>query len=203
MRAKTDLKTITNPKAWDQSHGTYISGRAALDGVDEAAVAMERKWGCDRLRLLVDTPLREKFDRQRYSLAAAIHNGELIDVQREAGRMLLAWSALDAVAEKAGAKPIDPDVWELALPDGRVVALVHDTAEAHAVVAGNREMAVYSLDEIARMIATYPGILKAKTVWPGAKVTRVEKTIGDPLDAIRHAASFDDPLDDLFEPQAV
>ena len=200
---KPSPKTITNPKAWDQSHGTYISGRAALDGVDQAAVAMERKWGCDRLRLLVDAPLREKFDRQRYRLSAAIHNGELIDVQREAGRMLLAWSALDAVAEKAGAKPIDPEVWEVALPDGSVAAIVQTTAEAHKVVAEGRKVAVYGLDEIGRMLFTYPGILKAKQLWPGATVTRTEKTVGDPLDAIRSAASFDDPLDDLFEPQAV
>jgi len=197
------IEPIVNPKAWDNSHGTYISGRAALDGVDAAAVAMERKWGCDRLRLLVPQDLREKFDRQRYRLAAAIHGGELIDVQRESQRMLLAWSALDASATAAGAPPIAPNVWEVPLPDGSVVALVHDAAEAHKVVAENREMAVYTLDEIGRMLATYPGTLKAKLMWPGAKVVRVEKTIGDPLDAIRQAASFNDPIDDLFEPQSV
>ena len=37
----------------------------------------------------------------------------------------------------------------------------------------------------------------------GGQVTRVDKTIGDPLDAIRQAASFDDKLDDLFEEQHV
>ena len=107
MAKRNDLpKPIVNSRAWDQSHGTYISGRAALDGVDQAAVEMERKWGCDRLRLLVSRELREKFDRQRYKLAAAIHHGELIDVQRESGRMLLAWSALDAVAD-GGGSPAD------------------------------------------------------------------------------------------------
>ena len=70
-------KTITNPKAWDQSHGTYISGRSYIDGVDAVAVRMERKWGCDRLRLLVSHELREKFDRQRYKMAKAVRNGEL------------------------------------------------------------------------------------------------------------------------------
>jgi hypothetical protein len=204
MAKRPDLpKTITNPRAWDQSHGTYISGRAALDGVDAAAVAMERKWGCDRLRLLVPPELREKFDRQRYRLAAAVHNGELIDVQRESGRMLLAWSALDAVAEDVGAKPIDPLVWEVALEDGSVAAIVHDTAQAHAVIAEGREVAVYTLDEIGRMISSYPSVMKAKKLWPGATVTRTNKTIGDPLDLIRHATSFDDPIDDLFEPQKV
>jgi len=81
-----------------------------------------------------------------------------------------------------------------------VAAIVQDTAEAHAVVAEGRQVAVYSLDEIGRMLATYPGVLKAKRIWPGATVTRVDKTIGDPLDDVRQAASFDDPLDDVFQP---
>lgn len=190
----------TPSRAWDQSHGTYISGRSYLDGVDAIAVRMERKWGCDRLRLLVSRELRERFDRQRYKLSAAIHGGELIEVQREAERMVVAWSALNKAAEDAGAQPISPQVWEVALPDGSVAAIVQDTAEAHAVVAEGRQLAVYGLDEIGRMLATYPGVLKAKRIWPGATVTRVEKTIGDPLDAIRQAASLNDPLDDLFQP---
>jgi hypothetical protein len=188
---------------WDQSHGTYISGRSYIDGVDAIAVRMERKWGCDRLRLLVSRELREKFDRQRYKLSAAIQGGQLVDVQREAERMVVAWSTLNKAADDAGEPPLSPLVWEVALPDGTVAAIVQDTAEAHAAVAAaadGRQVAVYSLDEIGRMLATYPGVLKAKRIWPGATVTRVEKTIGDPLDAIRQAASFDDPIDDLFQP---
>jgi hypothetical protein len=38
---------------------------------------MERKWGCDRLRLLVSTEMREKFDRQRYLFDAAVWHGDL------------------------------------------------------------------------------------------------------------------------------
>lgn len=194
------MKPITNPRGWDQSHGTYIAGRAALDGVDAAAVAMERKWGCGRLRLLVSHELREKFDRQRYRLNHAIHNGELVDVQREAGRMLLAWSALDAVADKAGALPIAPNVWEVTLEGGTVVAIVQDAAEAHAVIAEGRAVVVYTLDEIGRMLMRYSGVMRIKQTYPGATVERVDKTIGDPLGTIRKATGFDDPLDDLFQP---
>jgi len=197
------LRPITNPKAWDQSHGTYISGRSYIDGVDAVAVRMERKWGCDRLRLLVSHEMREKFDRQRYRMAAAVHNGELHEVQRECERMVVAWSKLNEAAEAAGAEPIKPEVWEVTLEDGSVAAIVQTTAEAHAVVAEGRQVAVYGLDEIARMLWTYPGVLKAKKLWPGATVTRVEKTVTDPLDSIRQAASFDDPIEDLFQPQGV
>ena len=187
---------------WDCSHGTYIAGRAALDGVDALAVEMERKWGCDRLRLLVSRELREKFDRQRYKLHAAVLNGELIEVQRESDRMLIAWRTLDTMAAAAGAAPIAPEVWEVTLEDGRVAAIVQTVADAHKVVAEGRQVEVYSLDEIGRMLASYPGVMKAKVIWPGARVTRVEKTIGDPLDAIRQAADLDDPLDDVFQARA-
>ena len=197
------MKPITNPRGWDQSHGTYIAGRAALDGVDAAAIVMERKWGCGRLRLLVSHELREKFDRQRYRLNAAIRNGELVDVQRECSRMLLAWSALDAVAAKAGASPISPNVWEVTLEGGTVVAIVQDAAEAHEVVAQGRKVVVYTLDEIGRMLSFYEGTMKVKMRFAGATVTRVDKTIGDPLNGIAHATDLDDPLDDLFEPQRV
>jgi len=200
---KKPMATITNPNAWDQSHGTYISGRSYIDGVDALAVRMERRWGCGRLRLLVDQPLREKFDRQRYKLSAAIHNGQLIDVQRESERMVLAWSALDKAATEAGAKHIAATIWETTLQDGAVVAIVQDAAEAHEVVAEGRQLVVYTLDEIGRMLSNYRGVLKIKQAYPGATVERVDKTIGDPLGTIRKATGFDDPIDDLFEPQSL
>ena len=207
MKARSGQKkapeAITNPNCWNLFHGTYITGKSYIDGVDAVAVRMERKWGCDRLRLLVSREMRERFDRQRYKLAAATRNGELVDVQRESERMVVAWSALNKAAEDAGAEPIAPEVWEVALEDGSVAALVQTAAEAHAVVASGRKVTVYTLDEIGRMLLGYTGVLKAKEAWPGAKVTRVDKTIPDPLDGIRQATDFSDPIDDLFEPQNV
>jgi len=197
------LATITNPNAWDQSHGTYISGRSYIDGVDALAVRMERRWGCGRLRLLVSQELREKFDRQRYRLNMAISNGPLIDVQRESERMVLAWSALDKAATLAGAPWISLHVWEVTLEDGTVAAIVQDTAEAHEVVAEGRAVVVFSLDEIGRILSSYKGTVGIKKRYPGATVERVDKTIGDPLGTIRKATGFDDPIDDLFQPQSL
>ena len=84
---------------------------------------LERKWGCGRLRLLVSTELRARFDSQRWKLAQAQWHGGLEDVVREAGRMARAWRALDTAAEAGGAAPLSPEVWELSLSDGTVVAL--------------------------------------------------------------------------------
>src|SRR4051794_31668411 len=82
------LPAVTGP--WSHSNGTYLAGRAALDPADYLAGQMETKWGCGRLRLLVDNSLRERFDRQRLKLNHAIWHGALPDVQREAQRMVAA-----------------------------------------------------------------------------------------------------------------
>ena len=46
--------------------------QAVVEGLDQVAAEMERKWGVGRLRLLVSDPLRAKFDQQAERLAAAI-----------------------------------------------------------------------------------------------------------------------------------
>jgi hypothetical protein len=183
-------------RTWARSHGTYIAGRAYLDEADATAAQMEAKWGVDRLRLLVGSELREKFDRQRYLLNQAIWHGELEDVRRESLRAVKAWLALDTAATAAGATPLDPLVWELAVgagDDAYVAAIVPDNAHAHAVIAQGRKVAVYTLEEIARLLAAMPAVAKAKTLWPGATVTASRKSIDDPLAAIHDT---DTPLDD-------
>jgi hypothetical protein len=46
-----------------------LVAQAILDGLDETARQMERKWGVGRLRLLVDDALRGKFDAQKVTRA--------------------------------------------------------------------------------------------------------------------------------------
>lgn len=171
-------------RTWANSNGTYIAGRAYLDEADAMAAAMEAKWGCGRLRLLVGPELREKFDRQRYLLNRAIWHGSLDDVRREAPRMVTAYRALDRAAEAAGAKPLDLDVWEVCLSDGSVAAIVQDTHSAWKASPDGRPVNVYTLEEIARLLEGYPEIVKAKARFPGARVERVAKTVSDPLDAL-------------------
>ena len=100
--AQVDTRPLGSEHSWARTNGTYLTGRAYIDGADETASEMEAKWGADRLRLLVSPELREKFDRQRYLLNQAIWHGELEDVRREANRMTTAWLALDRAAAAAG-----------------------------------------------------------------------------------------------------
>ena len=179
--------------SWARSPGTYIAGRAYLDGADETAAEMEAKWGCDRLRLLVSPELREKFDRQRYLLNQAIWHGELEAVRRESNRMVAAWLALDRAAEAAGASKLNPVVWEVPLADGSVAAIVPDDAHAHHVVAEGRAVSVFTLEEIGRLLSNYPDIARSKMMFPGATITAVRRSVDDPLKAIHDTK---EPLND-------
>lgn len=180
---------------WSDTHGMMIAGRAYIDEADLTASQMEAKWGADRLRLLVDPELREKFDRQRYLFNQAVWHGDLEAVRREAQRMVKAWFALDRVATAAGKAKIDPQVWEVALADGSVAAIVPDNLHAGTIMTEGRKMAVYTLEEIGRLLSEFPAIAAAKTLWPGAMVTAVGRNIVDPLASIDGTSqSLDDDI---------
>jgi len=194
MRIVRHLTEPLNPNRWDRSHGTYLAGQAHIAGADETATRMERWWGCGRLRLLVGPELRERFDRQRYLYAQAIQNGDLEAVMRESRRMTAAWEALDRAAKDAKAPTLAPQVWEVTLDNGTVAAIVPDIHHARAVTAQGRALAVYTLDEVGRLLSSFPALVKAKQVWPGAEVERVTRPVIEPLDAIDQPTG----LDDLF-----
>lgn len=183
---------VTGP--WARSHGTYVAGRAALDEPDALAAAMETKWGCGRLRLLVGTELREKFDRQRLKFNQAIWHGDLVELQREAGRMATAWRALDRAAEAAGAERLDPQVMECVLANGSVAVIVPDNQHAHLVRANDRRCVVYTLEEIARLLDGYPGLAAVKQTFPGSTVTAVRRSVDDPLESLPSGALADDEI---------
>ena len=199
------IRPMADERSWARSNGPYIAGRAYVDGADQTAAEMEAKWGVDRLRLLVDPKLREKFDRQRYLFNQAIWHGELEQVRTEANRMVNAWLALDRAATAAGKLPLNPQVWEIPVSDpalsddptraAYVLAIVPDDATAHHVVSEGRKVVVYTLEEIARLLALYPDIARAKAVFPGATVTAVRRSVNDPLDSIHDtSAPLDDPI---------
>lgn len=200
-KAKTQsgIRPLGGERSWARTHGTYLAGRAYIDGADETAREMEAKWGVDRLRLLVSPELREKFDRQRYLLNQAIWHGELEAVKREAGRMVTAWLALDRAATEAGKQPLEPCVWEIELADGTVAAVVPDNERAASVIAEGRQVVVYTLEEIGRLLSNYSELAKAKLIFPGATITEVRsRSVEDPLASVCDTnQSLDDEVDDI------
>lgn len=190
---------LASSQSWAMTAGTYITAQSYIDGADQVAVEAERKWGVGRLRLLVSAELREKFDRQRYLFNQAIWHGDLEAVRREAARMATAWWALDKAAMAENKSPLAREVWEVPLADGTVAVIVPDSHQAHAAVAEGRKVAVYTLEEIGRLLSDYRATVDAKLTFPGATVTAVRTPHGDPLDRFADTdlpldAPFDDPV---------
>jgi len=169
-----------NPAPWHETVGTYIAGQAELDELNMVAHELERKWGVDRLRMLVPPDMRVKFDRQRYLLNQAIWYGDLHDVIREARRAITAWKACDRVAEASGSSQRAKEVWEVEV-GGLVAAIVPDEASARLVRADGRHLVIYTLDEIGRLLNAYPEIVRAKQMFEGAEVIRTGREPSDPL----------------------
>ena len=161
--------------------------QAVVDGVDQVAHEMEMKWGVDRLRLLVDDDLRARFDQQAELFDDAILAKDAKDVREHGDAMRRGWQALDQAAADAGQSELAPSVWEFQTANG-VIAVVRTNPEAHAVAGDERGVEVWTLDEIAELIANFPEAVRAvKRVFPGAKVTDVKPidwTIGDELPSL-------------------
>jgi hypothetical protein len=198
VKVKEGTRPLGSPKSWAATYGTHISGQAAIDGADHAAITMEQKWGAGRLRLLVETELREKFDKQRFRLNAAIWHGDLAELQTECQRMVNAWKALDRAAEAADASKLEPGVWEVALADGTVAVILRDRADLPLLAGEGRQFVVYTLDEIAVMLGNYREVVKVKEAFPGAKVEAIRRTIDDPLNGIRDGRRLEDTLEDVL-----
>ncbi|MDE2284735.1 MAG: hypothetical protein KGK33_08995 [Hyphomicrobiales bacterium] len=148
--------------------------RSIVEGLDQVALAMERKWGVDRLRLLVSDFLRAKFDEQKDRLDAALQTCEERYVAPQVEGMRRAWAALDRAALESGASPLAPQVWECVLPStGEVISLVRSAEEAHHVAHEGR---VFTTAEVAVLIeALGDDVLDIKQKFPGATVTGIRR----------------------------
>jgi hypothetical protein len=102
--------------------------------------------------------------------------------------------ACDAWATSNNCRERDPVVWEITLANGQIAAVVPDYSHVLRVDPDGRAMAVYSFDEIARLLAGFPELVKAKELFPGATVEAVRRTISSPLDGIEADRPLDDPL---------
>ena len=193
---KNDLIERKAP-IWQWTEKDYMQGNSLIASVDLLAVEMERKWGIGRLRLLIPTELRAKFDSQRYKFNTALNSGTLAGLQQECERMKRAYRAADKAAVDSGAKLL-PEQWEVKLKDGSLAIIVRgDNEEALAAgraqdIAAGREASVWTLEEVAMLIEQFGAklnpLMQMKRFFKGA-LTEVEVKREDP---VRH---MDEPLD--------
>lgn len=157
------------------SPAAFDRAQAVVEGVDIVASAAERKWGVGRLRMLADDLLRERFDRQRRKFDDAVFGIDMAALETQAAGMRRAWAALEAAAIAAGHAPNPPTALE-AEADGVTFVVCADRADASLVAAQGRKAVVYTIDEVARLLAANSLINEIKAQLPGAEVTSARST---------------------------
>ena len=149
----------------------------ALHRYDDVVSEVEGRWGVDRLVWLVGGDLRDRFEQQMDKLNVAIDKCDP-SIEHEVEVTLRGVAALEAAAIAAGAKPLSGDYIEGRMPDGRVIAITATGYEAGKVKRDNREMVVYSVDEIGRIIEGLnkeaPVVDAIKNAFAGAEVVSVK-----------------------------
>jgi hypothetical protein len=149
----------------------------ALHKYDDVVSEVEGRWGVDRLVWLVGGDLRDRFEQQMDRLNAAIDKCDP-SIEHEVEVTLRGVAALEKAAIAAGAKLLNGDYIEGRMPDGRVIAITATGYEAGKVKRDNREMVVYSVDEIGRIIEGLnkdaPVVDAIKNAFAGAEVQSVK-----------------------------
>jgi len=169
------------------SSASYRKIQNYLTEYDRVVTDYERRWGVERLPLLVDPELRDRFWSQMDRLNDAIHADSPADVEHQVQVTLRAYAALEAKAREMGGKEIEGIAWTAPMEDGRVVAIVRDIHEVGVVKKDMPDAMVYSVQEVAAILAAWADQKKAeivnsvKDVFPGATVTKVTP-LADDLD---------------------
>ena len=183
---KTRGKPKPNKVYYQPSQGAMRRMQQALHRYDDVVSDMERRWGVDRLVWLVPVDLRDRFEAQMDKLNAAIDKCE--GVEHEVEVTLRGVAALEQAAIAAGVKPLTGEWVEGRMPDGTTLAIVPTDYEVAKVKQDNREMRVYSVDEIGRILSEWQAskvVDKVKDVFTGATVekvkTKLETTLNDEI----------------------
>ena len=174
---------------------TKSRSQIAIEALDEVAHQMERKWGVGRLPRLVPNDLAAKFWRQKDKLDREITEeatAGIADVEREAGRMVNAWVALDAAAEGAGARQASARYLTARMSDGRLLAICDRSEGMQEFVLQNagQAAAVWMMDEVVSVLEGFDLVNRTKHLFDGAVVEdvrvkreRYDWAAGDPMPA--------------------
>jgi len=138
------------------------------------------RWGVDRLPLLVEAELRDRFWAQMDLLNAAIAKGSGVEVEEAVAATVRGVQALERRAIERGAEPVSGEVWEETTPQGAVIAVCRDASEIAKIRDDGRIDRVYTMAEIAAIVErweeTKAGQVtnKVKSLFDGATIESVK-----------------------------
>ena len=166
-------------------HETLSAMATIIATVDRHAREHNRRWGFNRLPHLVPIEWTERFVTQKgkwelalWECSGSLNPADLERVRTHGEAMIRAYDKLASLAIEAGHDFASPQRWEFELEDGTPVILVRDRAELSQVDTGGRAAQVWSLDEIATILAKFPMMARAKECFPGAELIQMKT---DPL----------------------
>lgn len=173
---------------------------AIVDAVDERAQQCNRKWGMNRLPLIVPFEWMEKFKRQKLNWQRTVFESAPVPtlncleaIRKQGEAMLRAFDKLEELAVAEGHLPTPPAHWEFELNDGTPVILVRERSELAQVDPKGRTVQIWSLEEVADVIAKFPEmVLGTKQAFPGAEVirTRTDRFVVDALDELNDVIPY-------------
>ena len=156
------------------NNGAMRRMQQSLHRYDDRVTQFELKWGVDRVIWLVPTELRNRFEQQMDRLNDAIDKMQDVDHQVEV--TIKGIAALEQAAIAAGVEPLQGEWIEGSLPGGRGLAIVPTDYEVSKVKRDNREMVVYSVNEIGRILEDWEAskpVEEVKHVFDGAVVEKI------------------------------
>ena len=166
-------------------HETLSAMADIIATVDRHAAEVNRRWGHNRLPHIVPIEWTQRFVSQRdkwnlacWECSGSLDPADLDRVRLHGEAMIRAYDKLASIAVEQGEEQGPATQWEFELADGTPVILVRDRAELAQVDTRGRAAQVWSLDEVASIIAKFPAISRAKECFPGAEVIQMRT---DPL----------------------
>jgi len=147
-----------------------------LDRLDQTALQFEAKWGYGNLEKYASAELAGKWELQRKKLNDAIVNGDLHKIATMVNGSIRGYVALEKFAMENGNVPNKPNVWDIVHPDNnQKYRIVVNDIDAHS--AAEKDVIVYTLREVARVIHGSSLLNKIKQEFPGASVENVTTPI--------------------------
>lgn len=153
----------------------------AMAGFDEAAKAMERKWGIDRLPALCTQETARKYGRAIAKLNEAIDAEDPNDVARFAGACHRGLIVMDKEATEAGAQPLTAKAVQCEF-EGTTFTAIGSVEELQAYEKAGNEI-VFTMREFAVVMKEMKldgGLVKQmKEHFPNAGITKFESKLGN------------------------
>ena len=170
---------------WPQSTPRQIETDYAVAPFDEAARAMDLKWGIGRLPKLVPEDMARKFGKALGHMNDCIDREDPVGASQASENCRRGLEAMDRAATAAGAQPLPADVFQYDL-DGEVYTVARDINAWPAIQQAMPGARLWSMREVALALKHYGGIVAAvKDVFPNATIseirpkTELEKSLDD------------------------